>query len=153
MMSNAINALTQNHESIPMKKLTFCVSETMIVLALTAIQSFAQSTYEPYTFTTLAGGRGFVSPDRVGRAMFLYGPNGVAVDSSGNLYVADTYNQVIYETHRTHRHRHPHTIGGWHLFITGPKRHPHRATGLHQSLQHWGTITGRHTCRLRGVLW
>src|SRR5438552_441333 len=78
-----------------MKKLTFCVSETMIVLALTAIQSFAQSTYEPYTFTTLAGGRGFVSPDRVGRAMFLYGPNGVAVDSSGNLYVADTFNMVI----------------------------------------------------------
>jgi sugar lactone lactonase YvrE len=78
-----------------MKNHTFHAIGTMVVLALTAIHSFAQSTYEPYTFTTLAGGRGFVSPDRAGRATFFYNPNGVAVDSSGNLYVADTFNHVI----------------------------------------------------------
>lgn len=78
-----------------MKNHTFHAIGTLVVLALTAIQSFAQSTYEPYAFTTLAGGRGFISPDRAGRATFFDGPNGVAVDSSGNLYVADTFNHVI----------------------------------------------------------
>src|ERR1041385_3318766 len=77
----------------PMKRINLILSFTL--WALTFTQGLAQSTYEPYTFTTLAGGRGFVSPDRAGRATFFYNPNGVAVDSSGNLYVADTFNHVI----------------------------------------------------------
>src|SRR6058998_499874 len=68
---------------------------TLIVLVLTAIQSFAQSTYEPYTFTTLAGGGGFNSPDVPGTAARFVGPNGVAVDSAGNVYVTDTFNNAI----------------------------------------------------------
>src|ERR1041385_3981343 len=80
-----------NHESNVMKKLTV----PMIVLALTAIQSLAQSTYEPYTFTTLAGGRGFNSPDVPGTAARLFVENGVAVDSAGNLYLADKFNNII----------------------------------------------------------
>ena len=37
-----------------MKNCTCRVAWTLIALALTALQSLAQSTYEPYTFTTLA---------------------------------------------------------------------------------------------------
>ena len=66
-----------------------------ILVALSATRCTAQSTYEPYIFTTLAGGGGFVSPDQTGTAARFGGPNGVAVDSIGNIYVADTGNAVI----------------------------------------------------------
>jgi sugar lactone lactonase YvrE len=39
--------------------------------------------YEPYTFSTFAG------------AVLLYYPGGLTVDSAGNVYVAETFNQVI----------------------------------------------------------
>ncbi|MEO8426858.1 MAG: hypothetical protein ABI651_07080, partial [Verrucomicrobiota bacterium] len=78
-----------------MKNQTSRTIGTMIALALTAIQGLAQSTYEPYTFTTLAGGGGFSSPDTPGSAARLSIPAGVAVDSAGNVYVADTFNHAI----------------------------------------------------------
>src|SRR5439155_995809 len=78
-----------------MKNHTFRATGTMIVLALTAIQSLAQSNYEPYTFTTLAGGGGFISPDQAGSVARFHNPNGVAVDSAGNVYVADTFSHTI----------------------------------------------------------
>jgi streptogramin lyase len=78
-----------------MKNHTFHAIATLVVLVLTAMQSLAQSTYEPYTFTTLAGGGGFNSPDVPGTAPRFNAPNGVAVDSAGNLYVTDTFNQAI----------------------------------------------------------
>ncbi|MCI0540006.1 MAG: SBBP repeat-containing protein [Verrucomicrobiales bacterium] len=66
-----------------------------LALALIAIQSVAQSNSQPYTFTTLAGGGGFNSPDVPGTAARFFAPNGVAVDSAGNIYVADTFNHAI----------------------------------------------------------
>src|SRR5205085_1868445 len=67
----------------------------LILLAvLTAINVRAQSTYEPYTFTTFAGlppG----STDGIGSAARFNSPSGVAVDSAGNTYVADTVNSTI----------------------------------------------------------
>jgi len=67
------------------------VAGTMIAVALVAIQSLAQSTYEPYTFTTLAGGGGY-STNGAGSAAQFNQLSDVAVDSAGNLYVADSGN-------------------------------------------------------------
>jgi hypothetical protein len=77
-----------------MKNRTLLVGGTMIVLALTATQSLAQSTYEPYTFTTLAGGGGY-SNETAGSVARFFGPTAVSVDNAGNIYVADSFNQVI----------------------------------------------------------
>jgi sugar lactone lactonase YvrE len=46
--------------------------------------------------TTLAGLAGsYGSADGTGSAARFYGPTGVAVDSAGNIYIADRYNQAI----------------------------------------------------------
>src|SRR5437667_340912 len=82
-------------ENKPMKNRKCRVVGTMIAVALAAIQSLAQSTYEPYTFTTLAGGGGFVSADVAGNAAQFNLPTGVTVDGAGNVYVSDTFNHVI----------------------------------------------------------
>src|SRR5438552_3148105 len=55
----------------------------------------AQSVYTPYTFTTLAGPTSIGSADGTGSAARFYGPAGVATDSSGNVYVADSSNNTI----------------------------------------------------------
>src|SRR5207302_192934 len=60
----------------------------------TALSVRAQSTYEPYSFTTFAGlppG----SADGTGGAARFNSPAGVTVDSAGNTYVADTVNSTI----------------------------------------------------------
>ena len=49
----------------------------------------------PYTFATLAGNAGYGSANGVGRAVRFDGPSGVAADSFGNVYVADTGNNTI----------------------------------------------------------
>src|ERR1022692_3792130 len=68
---------------------------TAALLLTSAAQ--AQSTYStPYTFNTLAGAPyvpGIV--DATGAAAQFLSPSGVAVDASGNLYVADEEGNVI----------------------------------------------------------
>src|SRR5438093_885807 len=64
-----------------------------------SITALAQSTYEPYFFTTLAGLAGISgSTDGTagtgGTARFNF-PTGVAVDAAGNVYVADNGNDTI----------------------------------------------------------
>src|SRR6266540_111149 len=81
------------YESNAMKKLTLRLSEAMIVLALTAFQSVAQSNYQPYAFTTLAGGGGY-STNQAG-SVARFWPSAVAVDSAGNVYVAEQVNNSI----------------------------------------------------------
>jgi hypothetical protein len=86
--------MINEHELSYMKMLTLLACEATTVLALTATQSLAQSVYEPYTFSTLAGGGGY-SNETAGNVARFFGPTSVAVDSAGNLYVADGFNQVI----------------------------------------------------------
>ena len=58
-------------------------------------QAFAQTVYTPYTFTTLSGNAGPGSADGTTTAGRFTFPMGVAVDSTGTLYVADTLNNNI----------------------------------------------------------
>ena len=65
-----------------------------MLAVLTALSVRAQSTYEPYSFSTFAGlppG----STDGTGSAARFNSPSGVVVDSAGNTYVADTVNSTI----------------------------------------------------------
>ena len=56
----------------------------------------AQSNYAtPYTFTTLAGTSPFGSTDATGSAARFFSPTSVAVDTTGNVYVADSKNFTI----------------------------------------------------------
>jgi hypothetical protein len=77
-----------------MKCHSFHAIGIVLALALTAMQSLAQSTYEPYTFTTLAGGGGY-STNQTGSTARFSTPLAVAVDSAGNVYVADSGNNSI----------------------------------------------------------
>ncbi len=46
----------------------------LLVLTLITLRSQAQTTYEPYTFTTLAGGGGFSRSETPGSALsFIFG--------------------------------------------------------------------------------
>lgn len=85
---------TQNKNNKPMKYHTFHAIGTMIALALTAIQSVAQSNSQPYAFTPLAGGGGY-SANEAGSAARFWGPAAVAVDSAGNVYVVENGNHTI----------------------------------------------------------
>src|SRR5450756_109755 len=57
-------------------------------------QAAAQAIYTPYTITTLAG-NGLGSADGTGSDARFHDPQGVAVDSTGTVYVADRYNNTI----------------------------------------------------------
>ena len=65
-------------------------------MAFSGAELRAQSNYAtPYTFTTLAGSAASGITDGTGSAARFYHPQGVAVDGSGNLYVADTSNHTV----------------------------------------------------------
>lgn len=78
-----------------MKKKISILTKIGLAAAFLSPPIFAQSNYAtPYTFTTLAGvGPG--STDANGSAARFGGPFAVAVDSSGNIYVADSGNHTI----------------------------------------------------------
>lgn len=71
-----------------MKKIT-CALSVVALAALTTLRNPAQSTYEPYTSTTLAGGGGY-STNQAGSTARFSSPLAVAADSSGNIYVANS---------------------------------------------------------------
>jgi sugar lactone lactonase YvrE len=83
----------RNHQSVGLTILFFFAC----FLIAPPMSARAQLNYAtPYTFTTLAGEAGTAgSTDGIGRAARFNNPNGVAVDSAGNVYVADSGNHTI----------------------------------------------------------
>ena len=79
-----------------MKNTNCTIFALALALALTARESCAQSTYDPYTVTTLAGRPGsHGAEDGTGSSARVYYPWAVAVGSAGNVYVADLYNGTV----------------------------------------------------------
>src|SRR4051812_44832537 len=74
----------------PMKLIPYLFLALMLSVAGTTARA-AQS-YEPYFFSTFAGDAGYGSADGTGSAARFNAPTGVAVNSAGNVYVADTNN-------------------------------------------------------------
>ncbi|MGA2867319.1 MAG: hypothetical protein ABSF95_22820 [Verrucomicrobiota bacterium] len=67
-----------------------------LLLAALAMAATTQATAQEYTFTTLAGpGESPGAIDGTASAARFYKPWGVAVDSAGNVYVADSWNHTI----------------------------------------------------------
>ena len=66
-----------------------------LLFGLSTCKSSAQSIYTPYSFTTLAGQSSFGSADGTGSAARFKNPSCVAVDTAGNVYVADIGNHTI----------------------------------------------------------
>ena len=71
----------------------------MLVVTFTSFSTLpaaAQSSYSAaYTFTTFAGVASTGNADGVGTAAQFNYPDGIAADTNGNLYVADTLNHTI----------------------------------------------------------
>ena len=77
-------------------KLNASVIQVCIMLAILCGAAALQVRAENYTITTFAGPVEIPGAiDGTGSAARFYYPNGVAVDSSGNVYVADTDNHII----------------------------------------------------------
>src|SRR5438552_3659116 len=73
-----------------------CIVWALAVLAfpMSATRTRGQTIYTPYAFANLAGnGNGY--RDGTGSFASFSSPTGVAVDSTGNVYVADTGNRFI----------------------------------------------------------
>lgn len=73
-----------------------------------------------YTWSTLAGYSGTGSADGVGGAAQFWLPDGVATDTAGNVYVADSYNDTIREI----------TLAGVVTTIAGLAGNPGNADGV-----------------------
>src|SRR5262245_40959123 len=76
-----------------MKSIPYTVS-ALALLLVTNTRSNAQSNSQPYSFATLAGGGGY-STNQPGSAARFWSPIAVAVDSAGNVYVAEQSNNSI----------------------------------------------------------
>ena len=71
-------------------------NQTISLIANSTVTASGAYVVAAYTFTTLAGLAGSAgSADGTGSAARFYYPSGVAVDSAGNVYVADTSNHTI----------------------------------------------------------
>ena len=79
------------------RRLALTLPGVLLWLAVLPLAALGQANYAtPYTFTTLAGLAGSAGTnDGTGNAARFNGPSFVAVDTNGNVYVADTVNDTI----------------------------------------------------------
>lgn len=70
-------------------------NSAILAIGLLPVLVWSQTTYTPYTFTTLAGKASIGSADGSGEAARFWFPDDVAVDQAGNLFVADSDNHTI----------------------------------------------------------
>ncbi len=66
-----------------------------VALATAATTARSQAIYEPYTAVSFAGAGGYGSNDGPPNLARFNGPAGLAVDSSGNVYVGDSGNYTL----------------------------------------------------------
>lgn len=78
-----------------MKNVVQTLCRAVLGLALTVGCNLARSADTSFAFTTLAGSTNSGSANGPGGAAQFKRPSGVAVDGAGNLYVADTANQIV----------------------------------------------------------
>src|SRR5260370_28285526 len=69
------------------------MEHALMILLASAMAACGQVQYAFTNFAGMPGGAGNVDGTRSAARFFL--PSGVAVDSAGNVYVADTYNRTI----------------------------------------------------------
>ena len=107
---------------------------SVVLLFFAVTVGHGQSNYAtPYTFTTLAGNVDPRAPflggylDGIGDATKFNYPKGVAVDSAGNVYVADTNNSVIRKI----------TMGGVVTTLAGAARSDGSRDGTGSAAQFW----------------
>src|SRR5580765_3531888 len=90
--SLGFGAALKRHISAGMRVRLRHVGASFIAIALFASAAHAQ---QPFSFTTEAGVSGLGTADGTGTAARFAQPLGVAVDGSGNVYVADSVAQTI----------------------------------------------------------
>src|SRR5579859_8147011 len=78
-----------------MKRSAFTVAIVASAVVFCLFTKAQAQIYTPYTFTTIAGSPGYGTNDGMNRSAEFSGLCGVAVDSSGIIYVADTGNGSI----------------------------------------------------------
>src|SRR5208282_3238513 len=80
------------------RRLAGTLPGVLLWLAVLPLAAFGQANYAtPYTFTTIAGKTFYGSADGTNGAAQFALPFGTAVDSVGNIYVADAVNHTIRE--------------------------------------------------------
>lgn len=91
----AAESLVQSVSRWPARRIAAAICQVCLLAGLSPAARAASDYSTPYSFATLAGISSVGSNDGTGGAARFLSPHGVAVDATGNLYVADKENHTI----------------------------------------------------------